>query len=42
MAEHVDEVSWREEEPTTIQPMVSTTPRGKKHSNDICTNETFL
>jgi hypothetical protein len=30
MAEHVDEGARRGEEPMTIQPMVSTTPPGKK------------
>jgi hypothetical protein len=42
MTEHVDEGAQRGEELMTIQPMVSTTPPGKKHSNDICTNETLL
>jgi hypothetical protein len=42
MEEHVDEGAQRGEEPTEIQPMVSTTPLGKKHSNDIRTNETLL
>jgi len=40
--EHVDEDAQRGEELMTIQPMVSINPPGKKHSNDICINETLL
>jgi hypothetical protein len=42
MVEHVDEGAQRRKKLTTIQPMVSTTPPGKKYSNDIRTNETLL
>ena len=42
MIEHVDEGAQRGEELTTIQPMVSTTPLGKKHSNNIRANEKML
>jgi hypothetical protein len=43
MVEHVDEVgAQRGEEPMTTQPMVSTTPLGKKHSHGICINEILL
>jgi hypothetical protein len=42
MVEHVAEGAQREEELKKIQPMVSNTPPGKKHSNDICTNETLI
>jgi hypothetical protein len=42
MEEHVDEGSRRGEESTISQPMVSTDPLGKQHSNDICTIKTLL
>ena len=42
MAEHVDEGAQRGEELTTIQPMVSTTPPGKKMSHAICINERLI